>query len=139
MGEPESHRGRERDQRMARARGTSLRRRGIWNQVGLQGLLHAGHLEGRVKSEKVERHWPRSKEPAEQGQTMEGKELRRDVVVVYARAMSGMFKRPAVPYTHSSSKDTHSPTPGTMKEGPALPLCDQRHGDASSHLYISLH
>lgn len=132
MGEPESHEGRERDQGMARARDTSLRRRGIWYQVGLQGPLRTGDLEGRVKSEEEERHWPRSKEQAERGQIVEGKELKRDGAVVCAMTMSGMFKRPAVPYTHS--KHTHSPTPDTMEEGPVL-----LHGDASSHLYISFH
>lgn len=140
MGEPESHRRRERDQGVARARDTSLRGRGIWDQAGLQGPLYAGDLEGRVKSEEVERHWPRCKEQAERGQTAEGKELERDGAVVCARTLSAVFTRPAVPYTHSSSKDTHSPTPSTMEEGPVLLLCDQLHGDASSsHLYISFH
>lgn len=56
MGEPESHRGRERDQGMARARDTCLRGREKWDQAGLQGPLYAGDLEGQMKSEEVERH-----------------------------------------------------------------------------------
>lgn len=86
----------------------------------------------------VERHWPRSE--LSRGRPWKAKCSEEMGQLFVQGQWVPCLKCQQSPYTHSSSKDTHSPAPGTREERGWLCSCGHRlHWAESIHLHIVIH